>query len=1216
MALQLLIGPSGSGKTTYLYEWLIREAERSSAFQALLIVPEQFTMQTQKDLVSLHPRHSVTQIDILSFDRLAYRILGEQGAEGMTVLDDMGKLLVLRRAAALCADQLPLFRKNLDKAGFIDKVKSMLSELYQYRIGEEQLGQLIAETDGEPLLQHKLKEILTLYQTFNQSMQEDTIPSERLFDVLCRLIPASGLIGASVIAFDGFTGFTPAQYQVLETLMIYAKQVIVTVQADGELAPPAGRSAASAYRPEEPPCRPPEEASQSCSRARLASNRQLFDMGLTVMDTLRGLAAKNGIVEENSRIFAPGLRFREAPALAVLEREFLRCPVRPMLQEDGYDSLHLWEVKDRYAELMCVAREMFRLVKEEGLRYRDMALISSDIAGYEPIVRHVFDQCGIPYFIDVKNNMMGHPLVAYLRGALETIENGYSYETMFACLKSGMALLPENDLYELENYVLAMGIRGQRAWESTWEQTYREGQHIDMERLNEVRRQAAEPLLALQKVLRRPESTVRDYAAACVEWMQGQQVEKRLQELAGELAEAGESSLSLEYEQAYKKVLELFDKVVDLFGDAHVSLREWREILDTGFSEIRVGVIPACVDRVVAGDMHRTRLKDPQVLFFIGGNDGLVPQTGEKASLLSDMDRRILAKHGVQLAPTRQQNGFIDRFYLYLTLVKPSKRLYVSWCRQGVDGAALSPSYMIGELREIFPWLRVEQADCDVPLAKQIITRKTAQTVLLTGFADFKEGRAPAAWKELYRLFWQEPDGREQLGRLLDAVFMTYQEESLGPAVARALYGEQLGGSVTRLEQYAACAYGQFLSFGLQLAERKLHEFAAADMGTLFHEVIQRFFAKVYGSEAQKESPAVQEENPETAFLSESRRKDLVHQCLLEVVAQKGSYHLEETARGAYLLRRLERIADRTLWALCEQLARGDFRPSEVEVEFDGRDSRAMNLLIDPDTLMRLHGRIDRVDTCEDGDEIYVKVIDYKTGGTSFDLVGVYYGLQLQLAVYLDAAMEREHRRNPHKTVIPAGILYYNIRDPFLQTDSQEAAHPDRLSVEEALLKELKMNGLVNRERRIYSRMDRLVGTDAAPVIPVVEKDGEPVERRSSVADTRQLEALCRFVRGRMQEFGRRIMAGDLSVNPYMRDGHTGCDYCQFAAVCGFDRKTPGYEYRRLGDRKPSEIWEEVKEPAASRKEEERGGLATAAQKEEEHSSPARGAQKGEEVWQ
>ena len=285
---------------------------------------------------------------------------------------------------------------------------------------------------------------------------------------------------------------------------------------------------------------------------------------------------------------------------------------------------------------------------------------------------------------------------------------------------------------------------------------------------------------------------------------------------------------------------------------------------------------------------------------------------------------------------------------------------------------------------------------------------------------------------------------------------------------------------------------------------------------------------------------------------------------------------LEDTARGAYLLERVENTADRTLWALCEQLARGDFQPADVEVDFDGRDCKAMNLLLEDDTLMRLHGRIDRVDTCSGDDEVYVKVIDYKTGNTSFDLVGVYYGLQLQLVVYLDAAMERERAKNKEKKVIPAGILYYNIRDPFVTVEPEAAGAPDPAEVQNALLTELKMNGIVNRDRRIYSRLDRLIGQEVPPVIPVTEKGGQIVERYSSVAATRQLEELCTFVRRRMTEFGSRIMEGYMAVNPYMRGDRTGCDYCKFAAVCGFDKKTPGYTYRRLGDLEDREIWDNV----------------------------------------
>ncbi len=1243
MSLQLLLGPSGSGKTTSLYETLIGEAERSSAFQAMAIVPEQYTMQTQKDLVTLHPGHSVTNIDILSFDRLAYRILGELGVEGMTVLDDMGKLMVLRRAAASCSDELKVFRKNLDKAGFIDKIKSMLSELYQYRIDGQELDRIIEATADEPLLQRKLREIRTLYHAFDRSMEEDTIPSERLYDVLCRLIPRSKLVADSVITFDGFTGFTPAQYQVLEMLMLHAKRVIVTVTVDGELVDGVQVAGVSAVELQgggaaldRGQAAKPVEALSPRGKARLASDRQLFEMSLTTVQMLISLAQKNQVTVETIKGFAPGARFVRAPQLAVLERQLLRCPVEPWIAGNGQvegskvvsasnrsqlvvpaaDPIHLWEVRDRTAEIEAVARQIFALVREQGLRYREIAVVSGDVAGYEPVIRRVFGAAGIPYFLDVKNNMMGHPLVAYLRGALEAVEKDFTYETVFACLKSGMTPLAAGDLYELENYVLALGLKGRKAWSEPWEKNYPEGRHLNMERLNQIRETVIQPLFALREVLKGSDSTVRDYAEALVRLMESQGVEQRLKDMAAQIAGDGEISLGQEYEQAYAKVLELLDKVVELFGDGQVSIREWREILDTGFGEIRVGVIPARVDRVVVGDMHRTRLKDPKVLFFVGANDGLVPKAGDKTSLLSDMDRRSLAKLGVQLAPTKQENGFIDRFYLYLTLTKPSEQLYVSWCSQNVDGAAMSPSYMVNELQAIFPALAVERPEEQMTLAQRILTKETARKTLLAGFAEYKEGRAPDAWKELYSIFMEASDGREQLARWLDAAFLTYKEETMGPAVAKALYGDVLSGSVTRLERYAACAYAQFLSYGLQLAERRLHEFAAADMGTLFHEVIRKFFAKVYGKDSElaaelaaRESgdaddasaTALQTANAQVMIPTDEQRRQLVRQCLKEAVDEGNSRGLEDTARGAYLLERVEHTADRTLWALCEQLARGDFHPEEVEVDFDGRDSKAMNLLLEDDTLMRLHGRIDRVDTCSgrslaaqvesqtaDGltepgdsnpyadDEVYVKVIDYKTGSTSFDLVGVYYGLQLQLVVYLDAAMERERAKNKGKKVIPAGILYYNIRDPFVTVEPKDAGAPDPQEVQDTLLGELQMNGIVNENRRIYSRMDRLIGSQAPPVIPVKEKDRKIVERYSSVATTKQLEDLCTFVRSRMTEFGSRIMEGHMVVNPYMRGGKTGCDYCKFAAVCGFDKKTPGYTYRRLGDLEKREIWDNV----------------------------------------
>ncbi len=1153
MGLTLLLGPAGSGKTTFLHRELVKKAEQSSAFRALLIVPEQFTMQTQRDLVELHRSHSFTNIDVLSFDRLAYRVLEEQGKDGLTVLDDMGKLLVLRRAAAKSRDQLPYFGKNLDKAGFIGRVKSMLSELYQYRIDAEGLRTLVEETKDEPLLSRKLQEILTIYQAFDESMKADTIPSEKLLDVLCRLIPLSEKVKESVVYCDGFAGFTPVQFSVLEALAAHAREVVVTVTVDGDLLG-EGR----------------QERQTAFSKARLASDRQLFDQSLATVRTLCEQGERQGTAVRLVRDFAPGLRFGQNRALAALERQFLRCPVKPYGEADAADQIHLWEVKDQKAELSAVAREIFRLVKEEGYRYREIALVGGDVAGYEPVIRQIFGRAGIPFFIDAKGDMMGHPLVAFLQGAMEAVERDYSYETVFAFLKSGLGPLAGEDLYELENYVLASGLRGRKAWSSPWEAgPGREG--WDMERLEDLRRAVIEPLLSFRAVLKDEESTVRDYAAATVALMQGQQAEQKLKTLAMELEAAGETTLSQEYEQSYDKVLALLDRVVELFGDGKLSLREWRELLDTGFAEIRVGVIPACADWVVVGDMRRTRLKDPRVLFFIGANDGIVPSAGETGSLLSDMDRRSLERKGVRLAPTRQEAGFVERFYLYLALARPSEKLYVSWRRQGSDGSAMNPSYLVGELREIFPSLAPSHPDEEDSLPERIVNGGTAREELLAGLSRYRDGEEEPGWGELYGLFAKEGDEAERK-RLLDAVFYTYREESIGPAVAKALYGDVLTGSVTRLEQYAACAYAQFLSFGLGLRERKLHRFAPADMGTLFHEVLRLFFARVYGSAGGKDLPG------------EEERKRLVHDCLREAVEAGAGRGLTDTARGEYLLSRVERIADRTLWALCEQLKRGDFQPEEVEVEFDGRDSQAMNLALSEDAVMRLYGRIDRVDTCVSDDEVYVKVIDYKTGSTSIDLTGIYYGANLQLVVYLDAAMEREEKKNKAKKVIPAGILYYNIRDPFVTVEPGE--EPGEEEIEGEILGELKMNGIVNRDPKIYRRLDRLVGTGAPSVIPVTEKDGQPVEKRSSLADTEQFALLKRGVRERMRRFGREIMGGRLAVNPYLRGEKTSCDYCPYGAVCGFDRKTPGFAYRRLQELAADELWERLEE------EEKEGGKA------------------------
>lgn len=1145
MALQLILGGSGSGKTKQLYEEIIHSPEGQKE-QYILIVPEQFTMQTRKDVVSVHPRHGTMNIDIVSFQRLAYRIFEELAVENLEVLDDMGKSMVLRKVAAGQRRKLVLFSGHLNQTGFVNQMKSQLSEFYQYGITPDILREM-APLAKSQLFKQKLEDFATVFQAFEDYIEGHFITTEQVLDVLCKVLPRSEIVKNSVIALDGYAGFTPVQFRLIELFMVYAKKVYVTVTADPQV-----------------------------SMYRAMGMQNLFYMSRQMVCRLSELAEKNGVEKLEDIVVQKGaaIRFKDSRELAFLERRLFRYGKDSYSQEPE-GGLELYQAANPSGEVAHTVHRIQQLVKEEGLRYRDMAVITGDLNGYGKEIIHQFEQSGIPYFLDEKKNIMDNPMVELIRAALEAVQRDFTYESVFRFLRSGLVSRNREMTDRMENYVIAMGIRGGKRWRETWERTCRTGANLNLEEMNTFKEQVLAPLFAMQDAFRKEDIRIAGMVQAVQEMVSECHVEEKLKAYQEYFAGTGELRLAKEYGQVYGFVDELLKRLSELIGEEKAGRKEFMEILDAGFAEISVGVIPATVDRVMVGDITRTRLAHVKVLFFVGVNDGIVPQRKDKGSLLSDKEREFFGAHNLELAPTAREDSFQQRFYLYLMMTKPSQKLIVSFAGVGGDGKSRRPSYLIGELRKIFPRLKCQEQSSGEDGA--VYSLSEAKRKLVSGLRLYRDGELPEEesrkttlsssgvltrqqFMELYRWF----SGSEELGAeakaLVDAAFYVYEKQGIGHAVARALYGNILNGSVTRLEQYAACAYGHFLKYGLELMERQRFELAAADIGNLFHDSIDLCFRQI------------KEEGRSWQTITDEERSALVKQCVEQVTADYGNTILNSSSRNAYLARRVENITQRTVWALQQQILRGDFTPAGFEVSFSAADNlNAMKIALSEDEELHLRGRVDRMDLCEDGEQVYVKIIDYKSGSTAFDLLALYYGTQLQLVVYMDAVMEMAGRNYPGKEVVPAGILYYNIADPLVQKSGQQ----DQESVDAQILRQLRMNGLINSELEVIRHMDNTIEKES-DIIPVVLKDGAVQEGKSSVANRERFDHLRRFVHEKLRIAGMEILDGEIGVEPYKSGQRTACDYCPYHSVCGFDKKTSGYDYRRWKNRKSEEIWEEL----------------------------------------
>ena len=1135
MALQLILGGSGSGKTTYLYDEVIRLSMEHPQEQYFLIVPEQFTMQTQKDIVTRHPNHGTMNIDIVSFARLAYRIFEELAVEQLSVLDDMGKSMVLRKVAAAQKRQLVLFGGQLSKPGFVGQLKSMLSEFYQYDITPEALREM-APSARSPLLRQKLEDLALVEQSFQEYIEGHYITTEQVLDVLCRLIPESGLIRNSVIALDGYTGFTPVQYRLTELFLVYAKQVYVTVTAD---------EAAGIYGK--------------------MGIQNLFYMSRQMAVRLSEIAEKNQVKKLPDIMLGEqkNRRFARRPELAWLEQNLFRYGTETAYTGEATDSIVFFQASNPSGEVSHIVHEIQRLVQEGKARYREIAVITGDLPGYGKEITHQFTQNQIPHFMDDKKNVLDNCLVELIRASLEAVRQDFSYESVMRYLRTGLVSQERTMVDRLENYILAMGIRGGKRFRETWERTYRGAGDLNVTEVNAFKDRVLAPLFAMQERFRQADLTIAGMTEAVLTLLADCRAEEQLESYQEYFIKIGEHRLAKEYGQVYGLVTELLKRLSDLLGEERVSRKEYLEILDAGFAELKVGVIPAVADRVVVGDITRTRLAHIRVLFFAGVNDGIVPARKERGSLLSDRDRDFLGEHHLELAPTAREESFQQRFYLYLMMTKPSKQLILSWCRTGADGKSRRPSFLIGELRTMFP--NAALTDQETQADPEIYSVAEAKQRLSAKLGQYRDGQLEqdeenAQFLELYRWFASSKDNQETLRRFMDAAFFVYEQQGISHAVAKALYGEILSGSVTRLEQYAACAYSHFLRYGLELLERKRFELASSDIGTLFHESIDLCFRRV------------KEKQYDWHTMTNETRDMLVEECVAAVTENYGNTILGSSARNRYLAQRVEQITKRTVWALQQQIKKGDFIPAGFEVSFSAADNlSAMKIALSESEALHLRGRIDRMDVCEDGGKVYVKIIDYKSGSTSFDLLALYYGLQLQLVVYMDAVTEMAQHYYPDKEVVPAGILYYNIADPLAEKKGQ----PDPEKIDAEILKKLRMNGLVNSELEVVRHLDRTIEKES-DVIPVVLKDGEVQAGRSSVANRERFARLSQFVHRKLKEAGQEILDGEIGVAPYKNGQRTACDYCPYHAVCGFDRKTSGYEFNRWKNRKTEEIWEEI----------------------------------------
>ncbi len=1148
MSLRFIIGRAGSGKSHTCLEEIRRELRRrQEGPPVILLVPEQATFQYEYMLVSTPGLQGIMRAQVLSFRRLAWRVLQEVGGAARTHIGELGKRMVLRRILEQRKSELKIFHRAARQPGFADSLSGALSELKMYRIKPADLQKSIQrlQLDRDSAILDKLRDVSLLYSQLEEFLAGRFTDPDDYLNLLAERLGSAPTVQGAEIYIDGFTGFTPQEFGVIEQLLVTANRVSVAL------------------------CFDPVYIKEPCHEL------DAFYPPVETYHTLREMAGTLRIAAEPPVLLQheTPVRFKHSPGIAYLEKNYFRYTAVPGEQTAG---VRLTACANRRAEVEAAAREILRLSREEGLRWREMVVMVRDLANYSHLIGTVFEDHDIPYFIDQKRTVLHHPLVELIRSALETVSQQWAYDPVFRYLKTDLVPVRRDEVDKLENYVLAHGIRGSR-WSDGRDWTYRrrytlgeeqecnEWEARELTLINQVRYSSTESLLNFNRRVSEVRN-VREITAALFELLESLDVAARLETWAREAEQQGRLAEAREHAQLWQNILLLLDEIVEAMGKEQLSLEEYARVLESGLEGLKLGLIPPGLDQVVVGTLERSRNPNVKASLVLGISDGVLPARPGEEGLFSDFEREALREAGIALAPGSRRKIFDEQYLVYVALTRASQVLWLSYPQADDEGKALVPSQIISRIKELLPGLQERVVPVEPPGAdgdlEFIACPGRSMSYLAAMLQEMKAGRrVDPVWLDVYSWFVQQPAFKETCGRVLAGLFHVNQETSLSRGLGQRLYGSRLKASVSRLEKFTACPFAHFLSHGLKLKERGQFKLAAPDLGQFFHAALKNV------------ADRIKEQGTDWAQLTRTTAGTMVGEIVEELAPQLQNEILLSTARHRYLIRKLKSTLERSVLTLAEHARRGVFRPVAVEIGF-GEQAELPPVQFDlgDRCVMEMAGRIDRIDCAREGGKPYFTIIDYKSGQAELKLADIVHGLKLQLLTYLDVAL-RHADQLVNQPALPAAMLYFSVKDPLVASTGPLAA----AEAEKGLLKQLKMKGLLLADPLVIAQMDNQLNGQSE-LLPVgLKKNGE-FYSNSRVISEEQFNLLRSYLEEKLKSTGRRMIYGEIEISPYRRGKDKACRFCIFKPVCQFDPLLEDNMYRLLFDLEEPALWSLIRE--------------------------------------
>ncbi|MGI6358660.1 MAG: helicase-exonuclease AddAB subunit AddB [Bacillota bacterium] len=1143
MSLRLILGRAGSGKSTHIYREISQLVDADPHGEPLwLLVPEQSTSQAERNLSAAEATPGLMRARVVSFQRLAYRLLHEVAGAALVQVGELGRHMIIRRVIEQHKQELRTFSRAANQPGFTRKLAELVAELKSCQVTAEDLQAVLDEQGDKltPTLQNKLHDLVLLCEHLAEEYGDTYLDSGDCLHLLAENLPHASSLAGRPIWLDGFNGFTAQEYTVIEQMLQVCPQVSVSLTLPPGLL-----------------------------QRRLRDEDAFFTPWSTARELIQR-AERLGIEVEPPVIpAAASLRSQSNRALQYLESNYF-----DRLQAafpDPPQGLKLIAASNRRAEVEAAAAEIIRLCREEGYRFRDISITLRDFANYDYLLSTVLTDHGIPHFLDQKRAVEQHPALELVRSGLEVVLENFLYEPVFRCLKTDLFPVSREQVDILENYVLASGIRGSKRWldQADWvprNEPSTEGdsqrREVAVAQLNQTRRTVAKRLGRLDSALRTA-STVKEYATAVYLWLAELQVAETLYDWAEQSAQRGELEAASLHTQVWAALVGLLDEMVAGLGEEQLPLAEFARILDSGLESIELGLIPPELDQVVITSLGRSRHPEVKAALVLGITEGVLPARINADGLFTDYERQVLANCQLELGPSLERRLFDEQYLIYLALTRPSQQLWLSYPVADEEGAALLPSSVVKRVQEMFPLLTVKEhalmpEGVDNRAALPYLSHPLPALRQLAAILREARQKRPVAtiWWDVYSHLLFSSAQRPALLQLLASMERKNSEGNLAPTLVRRLYGRTLRASVSRIERYNACPFAFFTTYGLRLQQRAIHQLAAPDLGTFFHDAMDRFVMEL------------QQRQLNWGELTDQQYNDLTASIVADLAPELQNHILDSSSRFRHIAKKLQRTVERSARILGRHASQGQFRPVAMELAFGpGGSIPGLSFTLSDGTRLELAGRIDRLDvaTAESG-QSYLRVIDYKSGSSRLTPVEVYYGLKLQLLTYLHVAQQCAARLLPEGTQ-EAGALYFRIHDPLLRAN---APLPEDVAENQGL-EAYRMSGWLLDDAEAISLMDNTI-SGRSLLIPVSVNQNGTLRQSDSVWSKTELDLMRQHLEAEFVAAGEGILAGNISIAPYRLDQQTACRFCPYAAVCQFDPLLPENSYRWLNKLPREEI--------------------------------------------